>query len=226
MFYYVGSLPYKIVYHKMNNLSNDPTLKQEEMLRFISSFIQKNNFSPTFREVAKAMEISVGTAQDQLQSLQKKGLLTWIMNKKRSIKLVDRESISPVIPTPLLGTISAGEGIAIHEEKEPEIINVPSHMITSGFGHYCLKVSGFSMSADGILDGDIIVVRQQASANDGDAVVAIIKDASDEKATLKRFYHHGNQIELRPRNQELRSKFYDPSQIEVRGKFRGLIRKD
>lgn len=210
----------------MKNLSNDPTSKQKEIVRFIANFIQKNNFSPTFREISKAVEVSVGTIQDQLQSLQKKGILTWVMNKKRSIKLVNKESISPVVPTPLLGTISAGEGITIHEEHEPEIINVPSHMITSGFGHYCLIVSGFSMAEDGILDGDIIVVRQQASASDGDAVVAIIKGESDEKATLKRFYHHGNQIELRPRNQKLRSKFYDPSQIEVRGKFRGLIRND
>ena len=74
------------------------------------------------------------------------------------------------------------------------------------------------------MDGDLIVVRQQASAYDGDAVVAVVKGLYEEKAAIKRFYHQGDKIELRPRNQELRSKFYDPEEIEVRGKFRGLIR--
>ena len=210
----------------MANSSNSPTKKQKEILDFIVSFVKSNNFPPTFREISKSLDVSVGTVQDQLQSLQKKGVLSWIPNKKRSLKLRGTADIQPNVPVPLLGTISAGEGISVHEDPEPEIIDVPNHMITSGFGHYCLKVSGFSMSNDGIMDGDIIVVRQQASASDGDAVVAVINDNPDEKATLKRFYHHGNQIELRPRNQELRSKFYDPSQIEVRGKFRGLIRNN
>ncbi len=207
-------------------MSRQPTKKQEHVLAFILNFTKTKGLPPTFREIAKELNVSVGTVQDQLQSLQKKGFLSWAPNKKRSLRLRGADEIRPNVPVPLLGTISAGEGITIHEEPEPEIIDVPAQMITSGFGHYCLKVSGFSMSDDGIIDGDIIVVRQQASANDGDAVVAVIKGDSDEKATLKRFYHHGNQIELRPRNQELGSKFYDPPQIEVRGKFRGLIRNN
>ncbi len=210
----------------MSIFSSGPTKKQKEILGFIANFVKNNKFPPTFREISKGLDISVGTVQDQLQSLQKKGVLSWIPNRKRSIKLRAAMDVQPNVPVPLLGTISAGEGISVHEEPEPEIIDVPNHMITSGFGHYCLKVSGFSMSDDGIMDGDIIVVRQQASASDGDAVVAVVSDDPDEKATLKRFYHHGNKIELRPRNQELRSKFYDPSQVEVRGKFRGLIRNN
>ncbi len=82
------------------------------------------------------------------------------------------------------------------------------------------------MCEDGILDGDTIVVRQQSSASDGETVVAVIKNDADEKATLKRFYHRGDKIELRPRNQQMSSKFYNPEDIVVRGKFCGLIRKD
>ncbi len=207
-------------------MSRQPTKKQERVLTFILNLTKTKGLPPTFREIAKELNVSVGTVQDQLQSLQKKGFLSWIPNKKRSIKLRGDDEIYPSIPVPLLGTISAGEGIIIHEETDPETIDVPSHMITSGFGHYCLKVSGFSMNEDGILDGDIIVVRQQASANDGDTTVAVIKGDADEKATLKKFYHHGSEIELRPRNQQLESKFYKPSDIEVRGKFVGLVRRD
>ena len=124
-----------------------------------------------------------------------------------------------------MGTISAGEGITIFEEPDPELTNVPSTMTSPGFNHYCLRVSGFSMNEDGILDGDTIVVRQQSTAENGDVVMAVIKKDPEEKATLKEYYRHGNNIELRPKNQQLQSKFYDPSQIEVRGKFRGLIRE-
>lgn len=205
-------------------MSIPPTRKQQEVLRFIRNFSLPQGKLPTFREIADNSGISVGAAQERLLALQKKGLVSWLPGKPRSIQLRDPSRISPSVPVPLLGTISAGEGINVHEEEEPEIIDVPSYMLTSGFGHYCLKVSGFSMSEDGIIDGDVIIIRQQAAADNGDTVVAIIKGGSEEKATLKMFYHHGKKIELRPRNQQLRSKFYDPEQIEVRGKFRGLIR--
>ena len=206
-------------------MSIPPTKKQQEVLRFIRNFAVHERKPPTFREIGDNLGISVGAAQERLLALQKKGLVSWVPGKPRSIQLRDLSRISPSVPVPLLGTISAGEGIAIHEEEEPEIIDAPSYMLTSGFGHYCLRVSGFSMAEDGIIDGDIIVVRQQASANDGDTVVAAIKENPEERATLKKFYRQGNQIELRPKNQQLHSKFYTPSQIEIRGKFRGLIRR-
>ena len=204
-------------------MSKDPTNNQQKVLEFIDKFMLKNGFSPTFGEIAKGLNVSVGTIQDQLKALRAKRKLFWIPNKQRSIKLAKSDPISST-PLPLLGTISAGEGITVYEESEPEVVAVPSDMISHGFAHYCLRVSGFSMSEDGILDGDLIVVRQQASAYDGDAVVAVVKGLYEEKAAIKRFYHQGDKIELRPRNQELRSKFYDPEEIEVRGKFRGLIR--
>jgi len=210
---------------KHDYMSNTPTNKQREVLRFIRNFMAHNDKSPTFREISDVVGVTVGAIQERLNLLKQKGLVTWTPGEHRSLKLIKPSEIAPTIPTPLVGTISAGEGIAVHEETDPIMMNVPSHMLTGGYKHYCLRVAGFSMTEDGILDSDIIVVRQQSSADNGDAVVAIIKNDPDEKATLKRFYHHGRRIELRPRNQQLRSKFYDPSQIEIRGKFRGLIRE-
>lgn len=204
----------------------DPTQKQAAIIDFIKRYYRQKAMSPTFREIADYFSVSVGTIQDQLNSLQKIGLLTCTPGKARSIQLTSENRTYTTQPVPLLGVISAGEGITVFEESIPEIIDVPSTMLRSGFGHFCLKVSGFSMNEDGILDGDIVVIKQQASAMDGDTVVAILNDGFDEKATLKRFYHRGNQIELRPRNQELSSKFYNPNEVIVRGKFCGLIRKD
>lgn len=202
----------------------DPTTKQKAIVDFINNYFRQKNISPTFREIADNFGVSVGTIQDQLISLNKQGLLTWTPGKARSIKPTWENRTHTTQPVPLLGVISAGEGITIFEEPDPEPINVPSTMLRSESGYYCLRVSGFSMSEDGILDGDIIVVRQQAGATDGDTVVAVIDNNPEEKATLKKFYHHGNQIELRPRNQELNSRFYNPNEIIVRGKFVGLLR--
>jgi len=210
----------------MSNITIDPTKKQEKILDFIAKYFRKYGNSPSFRDIAEEFEISVGTIQGQLTSLGNKGLISWIPGRQRSIRIQRDRQTYNTVPLPLLGTISAGEGVAVFEESDPEIINVPTPMITSGFNHYCLKVSGFSMSEDGILDGDLIVVRQQSNVQDGDTVVAIINDGLGEKANLKKFYHHGRKIELMPRNQQLQSKFYDPEQIEVRAKFCGLIRKE
>lgn len=204
---------------------SNPTEKQIAIYNFIKGFFKQYATSPSFREIAENFRVSVGTAQDQLVSLQRLGMLTWIPGKSRSIKLINGYPAATQ-PIPIIGVVSAGEGITIFEEPDPEIAEVPASMIASGHGHYCLRVAGFSMCEDGILDGDTIVVRQQSSASDGETVVAVIKNDIDEKATLKRFYHHGDKIELRPRNQQMSSKFYNPENIVVRGKFCGLIRKD
>lgn len=204
----------------------NPTQKQLAIIDFIKNYFRQKTISPTFREIAENFGVSVGTIQDQLSSLQKLGFLTSTPRKARSIRLTSENRAHTTQPVPLLGVVSAGEGITIFEEPNPKIIDVPSAMLKSGFGYYCLEVAGFSMSGDGILDGDIIVVKQQAAAIDGDTVIAVIVNDFEEKATLKKFYHHGDRIELRPRNQELSSKFYNPNEIIVRGKFCGLIRNN
>lgn len=203
----------------------NPTEKQQAILDFIRNYFRHKTVSPTFREIADHFGVSVGTIQDQLSSLQKMGILIWIPGRARSIKLTSELRTHMTQPVPLLGVISAGEGVTVYEESDPEIVDVPSSMLKSGYGHYCLQVSGFSMYEDGILDGDTVVIRQQAAATDGDTVVAVINNGTEEKATLKKFYHKGDKIELRPRNQELTSRFYQPDEVIVRGKFVGLLRK-
>lgn len=130
------------------------------------------------------------------------------------------------VSVPLLGTISAGEGIIVYEEQTPELVESPAPMITPGYNHYALRVAGFSMAEDGIMDGDIILVRQQATAEVGDPIVAILKGNFEEKATLKRFYPKDDIIELRPRNPLMPSIKVKPEELEIRGKFVGLLRKE
>lgn len=202
------------------------TKKQAKVLQFLTSFFETNSFAPSLKEIASHFKISIPTAQDYLSTLVYKGAIGRNPNKSRSIIFKEEKPKNMTVSIPLLGVISAGEGIIVNEEPEPELVEAPATMISYGLNHYALKVSGFSMTRDGILDGDTIVVRQQAMANPGDAIVAILKGDYDEKATIKRFFPKGNIIELRPRNPLMPPIKVQLGDLEIRGKFCGLIRSE
>lgn len=202
------------------------TKKQARALQFLTSFFERNGFAPSLKEIAGHFKVSVPTAQDYLSALVYKGAIGRHPNQPRSIIFKEEKPKNMTISVPLLGTISAGEGIIVYEEKMPELVESPASMIISGYNHYALRVVGFSMVGDGIIDGDIILVRQQATAEMGDPVVAILKGNFEEKATLKRFYLKNNIIELQPRNPLMRAIKVKPEELEIRGKFIGLIRKN
>ncbi len=203
-----------------------PTEKQSEVLEFIRNFERTHGISPTFREISKGLGLSLGTIQDHLRLLQRKGFITWIPGRKRAIRLIENQNLQLTVPVPLLGTISAGEGISIYETDNPEIIKVPKNMVKFGFNYYCLSVSGDSMVLEGILDEDVVLVRQQSGASQGDVVVAVLKGDFDEKATIKKYFIRNNKIELRPRSPKMKKIVAEPEQVEIRGKFVGLIRKE
>lgn len=202
------------------------TPKEQEVLDFLKSFYQNHGYAPSLSEIASHFQKAVPTAQNYVRSLILKGAIARIPGKSRSIIFKTEKPENMTVSVPLLGTISAGEGITLYENDNPELIEAPSQMTTSGYAHYALKVIGFSMKDDGIIDGDIIIVRQQATAEVGDPIVAILKGRIDERATLKRFYPKGDVIELRPRNPSMRPIIVNRENLEVRGKFMGLVRKN
>lgn len=179
------------------------------------------------REVAEHFKVSISTVQGYFNELTFKGAIKKYPNQSRSIIFKDELPKNMTISIPLMGVISAGEGIRVYEDPDPELIEIPSAWVNklSINSYYCLRVSGFSMYEDGILDGDIVLVKQQAVADNGDTIVAIRTDGNDEKATLKVFYDRGNKIELKPRNENLKSTFLDRQYVQVRGRFCGLIRE-
>ena len=202
------------------------TKKQAKVLNFLKKFYEKHGYAPSLDEIAQSFDISIPTAHGYLQALMLKGVISRLRNKPRSIVFKTEKPKNMTVSIPLLGVISAGEGIIINEEPEPEVVEAPATMTISGFNHYALKVSGFSMTGDGIMDGDTIVVRQQAAASPGDTIVAILKGNFEEKATLKRFYPKNNLIELRPRNPIMKPIKIKPEDLEIRGKFVGLLRNE
>jgi len=195
--------------------------RQKEVLDFINEYQQRQGHGPTLDEIAKELHKTIPTIHQHVQALRTKGYLKLPNANARSIGVFD--SSEEVSEIPLLGYISAGEGIENVETPEP--IKVQRSMLSSTGEHYALIVKGTSMIDDGILPDDIVVVRNQNYADNGDVVVALTGSQDSSLATIKRFYNNGNIIELRPKNPALQTKTYNLGEVEVRGKFVGLLRK-
>src|SRR3989344_2160112 len=172
------------------------TPRQKQILDFITKYSKRKGYSPSLEEIARHFRLrSVGTVHEHLRKLQEKGYLSRVENRARAISLSGGE---PMVQIPLLGFISAGQPIEAIEEKE--IIAVPKSKALQSGNIYALRVVGESMVDENINDGDIILVRQQATAENGQRVVALI---DNYETTLKNFYKERGRIRLQPANKKM-----------------------
>lgn len=191
------------------------TPKQKDILEFIASFTKENGYAPSLEEVGSHFGLkAISTVHQYIKTLKKKGYLKKEENQPRGVTLLENTLETAEIP--LLGFIAAGKPIEPIENPEP--IKVPRGMVSKRGDYYALKVQGDSMVEDGIWDRDIVVIKSQQTADSGDTVVAITEGG----ATLKRFRNQNGKIYLEPRNKNLENSY--PKQLEIRGKFVGLIR--
>ena len=139
-----------------------------------------------------------------------------------AIKKLGGEEVDTADATsvPLIGRIAAGVPIEALETGPTEV-GVPSMMLSSSGDHYALQVRGDSMIDAGIFEGDIVVVKRQSSADNGDIIVALIED---QEATLKRLRRKGNAIALEAANPAYETRLYGAGQVKIQGKMVGLIR--
>ena len=195
-----------------------PTLLEKRILNFIHAFIVKHGHSPTLVEIGKAMEISSkGTIHRYIQSLRNQGLLAEPERGWRGIRLAD-DALNHSTTLPLVGRIAAGQPIEAIENQEE--INLSEMFV--GKDRFALIIKGDSMIEIGILDGDIVVIQPQNTAQFGDIVVALI---DDQEATLKRYKKlKDGRIELSPENQELEAMIYDPARVKIQGILVGQLR--
>jgi len=195
-----------------------PTLLEKRILNFIHAFIVKHGHSPTLVEIGKAMEISSkGTIHRYVQSLRNQGMLAQPERGWRGIRLTD-DALSNSTTLPLVGRIAAGQPIEAVENQEE--INLSEMFV--GKDRYALQIKGDSMIDIGILDGDIVVIQPQNTAQFGDVVVALI---DDQEATLKRFKKlKDGRIELSPENQDFEPMVYDAARVKVQGLLVGQLR--
>lgn len=195
------------------------TLRQKQVKDFVNMAISKKGVAPTEREIARRLRISPSTAHEHLTTLQNKGYLEKAHGRARGIKIV--KTSTKLVRIPLLGTIAAGQPFGVIQENET--IAVPQNKIPSG-NIFALKVAGNSMVDENINDGDIVLVRQQATAENGQKVVALI---DNHKATLKKFYKERGRIRLQPANKSMEPLiFRNGRDISIQGIVLDIIKQN
>ncbi|MDD5696525.1 MAG: transcriptional repressor LexA [Candidatus Pacebacteria bacterium] len=174
------------------------TKRQKQVLDFITSFEEKRGFSPSLEEIKKHLKLSsVSSVHFHIKNLQSLGILEKQSNKPRSINIYKNDKM---VNIPLLGLIAAGQPIEAIQNKETIVVSRNKLPCSGEF--YALRVLGNSMVDENINDGDIILVKKQSVAENGQKVVALI---DNYETTLKKFYKEKGRIRLQPANKTFES---------------------
>lgn len=191
------------------------TPRQRRILRFIERTVRERGYPPTVREIGEAVGLtSSSSVHAQLANLQRRGLLRKDPTKPRAMTLESPRPQGVVVP--LLGRIAAGAPTLADQEVE-EYLTVPLGLADDA-EHFALRVRGDSMVGAGILDGDVVVVRAQEHAEDGDIVAALLPGAAEPEATVKRLRREGGRILLVPENPAM-----EPFQMDPEGQILGRV---
>lgn len=196
------------------------TKRQKQIYDYTKSYINRKGFSPTLEEIKKHFRLSsLSTIHQHVGTLADKGFITKDDNSARGIGLI--EKTTKLVKIPLLGTIAAGQPIEAIQEKET--IAVPQSKLPRDGEFYALRVVGNSMIDEGINNGDVVLVKQQAVADNGQKVVALI---DNHEATLKKFYKERGHIRLQPANKSMEPLiFRNGRDVSIQGIVLDVIRE-
>ncbi len=201
------------------------TRRQKEVVDFISSFTDRNGYSPSFEEIAQGLNLkSLATVHKHITNLQRKGVVQREQNRSRSIDVLPQPRLDThKMPStrervPLLGRVAAG--LPVETVQSSEFLSLSD--IVGSKEAFALRVRGDSMRDEHIVDGDYVLVERTRAARDGEIVVALVRGA---ETTLKRFYVEGATVRLQPANNEMAPIFVPAEQVEVQGRVLGLLRR-
>lgn len=197
------------------------TAKQKEVLEYIAELVRTRGYPPTLDELGKRFGIrSTNGVRAHLRALERKGYIRRRARTSRGIELTipiaPFASTDHVIEVPMVGRVAAGLPLLAVENIEGTLILDKG--LVKGEGCFALRVKGESMVEDGILDGDYVLVRPQASAENGDVVVALLGD----EATVKRFYREKHRVRLQPANSRMEPIFV--KEARILGRVVALVR--
>ncbi len=207
------------------------TRRQKDLLDFLSTFIEKHGYSPSYEEIASGMELtSLATVHKHIQSLETKGYLKRGFNQSRSLEIAgkyleERRNYSsaplppPSLEVPLLGRIAAGA--PVESVANPETLAFKDFVGDSST--YALQVRGDSMIEDHICSGDFVLIEKVNQVRDGDIVVALVEGA---ETTLKRLYREADgMVRLQPANSTMQPIMVPQSSLDVQGRVLAVLRK-
>lgn len=194
--------------------------KQQEILEYIKNQILQRGFPPAVREICEAVNLkSTSSVHSHLETLEKNGYIRRDPTKPRAIEILDDTfnfTRREMVNVPIIGQVAAGQPI-LAEENIEDYFPFPAERMPNK-QTFLLKVKGESMINAGILDGDYVLVEQDATASNGDMVVALVEDS----ATVKTFYKEEGVFRLQPEND-----FMDPiivKEVSILGKVIGVMR--
>ena len=196
-----------------------PSKRQLEVLKFVTKFQREEGYSPSLGEIADNFGISIPTIHQHISYLREKNLLSANKGQRRSIRAFN-DNKRELVEIPLMGVIAAGG--PIEAIRNPEPIEVLRSMLSGSGNHYALRVKGTSMIEEGISDGDIIIVREQPTVENGEKAVAYMPDRNE--VTLKKIYRGKDRIKLVPANKYMKP-FYEKN-VQIHGKVVGVLRKE
>lgn len=200
------------------------TSRQQEILTFIKEEVMQKNYPPSVREICKVLNLSSSsTVHAHLRALEKKGFIKRDPTKPRALEILD-PSAPPHAKkkarlVPILGQVTAGVPVLAEENIEDYFL-LPGEIVKEDTV-FLLRIRGESMKEAGILPDDLVIVRQQPSAENGEIVVALLSD----EATVKRFYRQKDTILLQPENPDFEPIIIPANEnTRILGKVIGLIR--
>lgn len=196
------------------------TRRQKEVLDFLTSFTQRNGYSPSYEEMAQGLGLnSLATVHKHVTNLQNKGLLQRAHNRSRSIDVLSpRTAKRSGDRLPLMGRIAAGKPVEAIETAE----SISLSEIIGNRDVFALEVRGESMRDEHIMNGDYVLIERTNTARQGEIIVALV-DGAD--ATLKRFYREGDVVRLQPSNAEMTPIYCPADKLTIQGRVLGMLRK-
>ena len=207
----------------------DLSRRQRAILDFIERFLDENDYPPTIRDIQRELGISSTSVVDyNLKVLEGRGLIHRNKNISRGIELVGRTGARRnVVAIPVIGQIAAGQPIPVPGDLEgsdvAETVELGNDLVPDhGRGLFALRVKGHSMVDALINDGDVVVLRKQATCENGETVAVWLKD--QKETTLKRFYLEGDRVRLQPANVTMAPIFTPANNVEVQGRLVTVVR--
>jgi repressor LexA len=195
------------------------TPRQERILEVIREFTAQHGYPPSVREIGERVGLSSSsTIHSHLKTLERRGFLQRDPTKPRALRTEGLSNVPETVVMPIVGRVAAGIPITAVENLEGEFV-LPASFVARGSDGFMLRVKGESMIDAGIFDGDLLVVRPQKTADNGEIVVAMVEG----EATVKRFYREAGRFRLQPENRTMPPIY--ANDVDIVGRVEAVVRK-